>query len=130
MGGLWVGTRGVGMWLEMTAGRPLAGRDAAAGPVRGAGVSLCQGDITSFVGLHVVNGFFTHSLPGFFPFFDSLLLHMPTLACRINCGEDPASLESADWAPPKNICLLWRSFGVFCRFIRQKRLIERFLRLK
>lgn len=33
---------------------------------RGAGVSLCQGDIISFVGLHVVNGFFTHSLPGFF----------------------------------------------------------------
>lgn len=54
------------MWLEMTAGRPLAGRGAAAGPVTGAGASLCQGDVISFVGLHVVNGFFTHSLPGFF----------------------------------------------------------------
>lgn len=55
------------MWLEMTAGRLLAGRDAA-GPSRGAEVALCQGDISSFVGLHVVNRFFTHSLPGFFPF--------------------------------------------------------------
>lgn len=44
---------------------------------RGARVSLCEAaDTIFFVGLHVVNGFFTHSLPGFF-----FLIHFaPTYA--------------------------------------------------
>lgn len=59
---------------------------------RGAGVSLCQGDIISFVGLHVVNGFFTHSLPGFFPF-----LIVCSYICRPWCVEFTAERIPPCW---------------------------------
>lgn len=89
---------------------------------RGAGVSLCQGDIISFVGLHVVNGFFTHPLPGFLPFFIvcsyicrprrveltagripprwSLqigLLLKTSACCGDHLGSSAVSLDKSDW---------------------------------